>query len=167
MGNRTDRTDGMDAVRRKMVRGLVLLLNQHVPQPPRRFVRMFKSRFAELVKDGLKRQTGRPTPKVMPRPGDIIDCRMWSGAAYRSKQVKLCEGMITKVAVVKLFITEWMRLDGEAVECEALRSFAKADGFSSITEMFGWFSEEHGLPFEGVVIYWEPRSGGDGKEAHG
>ena len=58
---------------------------------PRRFVKMFKPRFAELIRSGAKRQTIRPTPKVLPEAGDIIDCRQWSGLPYRSKQIRLGE----------------------------------------------------------------------------
>lgn len=123
---------------------------------PRRFVRMFKPRFAAMVKDGLKLQTVRPGPKRMPRPGDVIDCRMWEGKAYRSKQVRLCEGMITEVLPVRieedgLKAGPWLLWPGSEEAC----GFARLDGFRNYEEMREWFAAEHGLPFEGVVICWE------------
>lgn len=74
--------------------------------PPMNFVRMFKEQFAPLVKSGTKRQTVRPTPAVMPREGDTISLRKWSGKPYRSKQIKLREGKITKVEriTIDLFV---------------------------------------------------------------
>lgn len=222
---------------------------------PRRFVRMFKPRFAPLVKDGRKLQTMRPVPKVMPRPGDIIDCRMWAGKPYRSKHVKLCEGRITRVSAGRLeesdvalaplaqcgregrpaccltqsglecigegsggcgwhgcergaiekgcdyqysprgggvtgYVlneaaeeTVWLCpacggecahtplaecTDGAAPACGCASSFpdkekfAREDGFESWEAMCGWFLAEHGLPFQGIVIYWDLRKGGPG-----
>lgn len=55
------------------------------PKSPASFVRMFKPHFALLVESGAKAQTVRPTPKRMPKPGDRISLRCWSGAPYRSK----------------------------------------------------------------------------------
>ena len=43
-------------------------------------VKLFKPQFSPLVESGLKLQTVRPTPKRMPKPGDRISLREWTGA---------------------------------------------------------------------------------------
>lgn len=132
----------------------------------RRFVRTFQPRFARLVKDGAKKQTIRRVPKRMPRPGDILDAREWTGSPYRSPQRKLGEFSITdvcpchlaeygicmkppngsmlQVLSVPIMTFEWVDAD----------RFAKDDGFVNWEEMRDWFGETHGFPFEGIVIYW-------------
>lgn len=121
------------------------------------FVRMFKPQFAPLVEAGSKRQTVRPTPKRMPKPGDRISLRCWSGAPYRSKQRVLREAEITEVHDVRIdahgvCLYEQRSGAGWAPDREA---FAKADGFRSWDQMRAWFEETHALPFVGVVLYWQ------------
>lgn len=134
---------------------------------PARFVRMFKPRFAELVASGKKTQTIRPLPKRIPRRGDLLSLRTWEGQPYRSKQRVLREAVVQEVR--PCFIREdgiytqpgqgsllWsmgvnvMHLRGEDAD-----RFARADGFSHWPEMFEWFRLEHGLPFDGIAIFWE------------
>lgn len=120
----------------------------------RRFVRMFKPRFARLVESGAKRQTIRPTPKRIPQPGDILDAREWTGKPYRSKQRKLREFKISRVSEIGISIEgidegEWPMPD------RFIDGFARADGFNGWAEMREWFEAEHGLPFTGILIEWE------------
>lgn len=126
---------------------------------PRRFVKMFKPRFAELIRSGAKRQTIRPTPKRMPEFGDIIDCRQWSGLPYRSKQIRLGEFEVSGVGTV--FLSERAceyHLDGRIFiglkHAPMARDLAQADGFDSFDDMLQWFIENHGLPFGGILIKW-------------
>lgn len=126
---------------------------------PRRFVKMFKPRFAELVRSGSKRQTIRPTPKRMPKAGDIVDCRQWSGLPYRSKQIRLGEFPVSEVGTV--FLTERafeLHLNGRifigSKDTNMARDFAQADGFDWFGDMLEWFIENHGLPFGGILIKW-------------
>lgn len=114
----------------------------------RRFVRMFKPRFAALVKAGTKRQTIRPTPKRMPKPGDILDAREWTGKPYRSKQAKIGEFVISDVRMVRITKEHF----GVPTTPEVLNLFAQADGFRDWDEMVEWLEREHGLPFEGILI---------------
>jgi len=118
---------------------------------------MFKPRFARLVEAHTKRQTFRPIPKRMPQPGDIIDCREWSGKPYRSPQTKLIEATITNV--VRALITE----SGIAFEISegkwvigSEETIAIADGFKDWPEMRDWFKAQHGLPVDCILIQWQP-----------
>lgn len=122
---------------------------------PRRYVRMFQSRFAAAVQHGEKRRTIRRVPTRIPETGDIIDCRMWTGVAYRSPHQKLRQATITRVALVQI-------LDSGAATTSStqpgkqpvqdLEAFAQADGFPSWLEMRDWFHRTHGLPFVGLLI---------------
>lgn len=47
--------------------------------PRAHFVRMFKPQFAPMVENGTKLQTVRPRPKRMPKEGDAISLRCWTG----------------------------------------------------------------------------------------
>lgn len=128
------------------------------PQP-RRFVRTFQGRFSNLVECRVKRQTIRKTPKRMPRPGDTIDCREWTGKPYRSKQRNLHEGTITRVSWIMIGQHE-IRTEAatmrETRHLERMNRFAQADGFTDWRDMRKWFEETHGLPFEGILIQWDP-----------
>lgn len=119
---------------------------------PRRFVRMFKPQFARLVETGQKLQTVRPIPKRMPVPGDLIDCREWTGKPYRSPQRKLKESEIICVGEIKVCPSSLL-INNEFVP---KNEFAVRDGFSCYDEMTEWFQETHGLPFTGIVIAWKP-----------
>lgn len=111
---------------------------------------MFKPQFAPLVESGEKCQTVRPTPKRMPKVGDRISLRMWTGRPYRSKQRVLRDAIITEVSMCD--ITEHIvAVKSYAVPCD---EFALADGFKDFFELRDWFKSTHGLPFEGVVIKW-------------
>jgi hypothetical protein len=118
------------------------------------FVRLFKSQFAAAVRSGQKIQTIRPTPKRMPKRGDKISLREWTGKPYRSKQRVLRESTITKVEPVQI-TSSAIVLNGVPLTGAEQHRFAVADGFLGANELIGWFNSTHGLPFEGVVISWQ------------
>lgn len=113
-------------------------------------VRMFQPQFADSVIAGSKTQTVRPTPARMPKPGDKISLRVWTGKPYRSKHRLLHEAIIKTVASCS--ITE----NGVRVGPfdENPDDFARADGFDNFKEMKSWFVKTHGLPFRGIFIQW-------------
>jgi hypothetical protein len=121
---------------------------------PRNFVRLFKPQFASLVENDLKFQTVRPCPKRMPRIGDTISLRSWTGTAYRSKQRILKNTVITQVSDIELTSMHRIKLAGLILNFEDAVAFAKADGFPSPGAMFEWFDNTHELPFVGIVIHW-------------
>jgi hypothetical protein len=121
------------------------------------FVRMFQPRFAALVEAGRKRQTVRPVPRRMPRAGDTISLRAWSGKPYRSPQRVLAVAMITQVRSCELRALGGplqITLGGVVLDADRAEEFARADGFADLSEMHAWFLAQHGLPFAGIVIYW-------------
>jgi len=122
------------------------------------FVRMFKPQFAEMVERGEKLQTVRPTPKRMPKPGDKISLRTWTGKPYRSKQRVLRDAVVSKVETIKIEgdTLEWqITVDGHVLCPIMWSAFARADGFPCTTDFVWWFIRNHGLPFEGIVIHWQ------------
>lgn len=129
---------------------------------PRRFVFMFQSQFAELVTTGLKRQTVRAPRKRWPNVGDLIDCRVWTGAPYRSKQRHLCHGRITMACSCRITAFDVLIVPAPSNRGATWRElssgnedFAVADGFKDFASMVAWFAETHGLPFEGMLVKWE------------
>jgi hypothetical protein len=119
----------------------------------RSFVRLFKPQFAELVRTGAKQQTLRPVPKRMPKPGDALSLRCWTGRPYRSAQVVLRNAEVTKVSSVRIWQCG-IEVAGVRLSDSGMRLFALADGFACVQEMLDWFHETHGLPFAGIVIQW-------------
>jgi hypothetical protein len=111
---------------------------------------MFKPQFAPLVESGAKCQTVRPTPKRMPKPGDRISLRTWTGKPYRSKQRALREAFIAEVSPCAIYESA-VYVNGSP---EPRHDFAVADGFADYGELAEWFKTTHELPFEGVVIKW-------------
>ncbi len=121
----------------------------------RSFVRLFKPRFAELVRTGAKRQTVRPVPKRRPTPGDALSLRCWTGRPYRTAQVVLRNAEVTAVSSVSIRQCG-IEVAGVRLSDSEMRLFAQADGFACVEEMLTWFHETHGLPFDGIVIQWKP-----------
>lgn len=119
-------------------------------------VRMFKPQFAALVEAGTKRQTVRPTPKRMPKPGDPISLRAWVGAPYRSKQRILRESEVVSVRQIEIDSCA-ITIDGVKLHHQDEEEFAMADGFLNVLALTDWFRATHGLPFRGIVIAWKPR----------
>ena len=143
---------------------------QRHPGGPQRFVRLFQPRFAELVASGRKLQTIRPLPKRIPFPGDHLSLRTWTGLPYRSPQRVLLDTTLASIQPVRIqddgiykapepgsllhaIGVPIIRLHGESAD-----RFAVADGFDHWPAMHAWFQAEHGLPFDGVLLTWEPTS---------
>jgi hypothetical protein len=119
---------------------------------------MFQDRFASLVANGTKRQTIRKTARC--KVSDTLSLRRWSGKPYRSKQVVLCEAQVVSVRTVRFagYFFDGGPRDSRGADI-SLDAFAQADGFGAWRDMCKWFEENHGLPFEGVVIYWSNATG--------
>lgn len=54
-------------------------------------------------------------------------------------------------------ITEYgITLDHQKLSDYQEWQFAVDDGFNTPQDLIEWFNFTHGLPFDGIVIYWEP-----------
>lgn len=126
---------------------------------PARFVRIFKPRFAPLVANGKKLQTVRPIPARRPQVGDILDARAWEELPYRSKQRKLGEWPISAVGEVSIFrdIDGMVRVEVDGINYST-ENFARWDGFINADDMSQWFEQNHGLPFNGILLTWKSAS---------
>lgn len=119
------------------------------------FVRLFKAQFAPKVLSGEKCQTIRPTPKRMPKRGDTLSLRIWTGKPYRSKQKVLKTVVVTGVQNISIQLFDTMIIDGWRLPRFNQDVFARADGFIDADDMRLWFGATHSLPFDGIVIYWQ------------
>jgi hypothetical protein len=126
----------------------------------------FQTRFAEDVRKGFKRQSIRAPRKdgrAHAKVGDTL--KLYTG--QRTKDCRLLgEATVTRIA--KVVVHEFgIFLDGAMLPIVLIscwpwemthHEFARLDGFADFAEMRDFFEELHGLPFEGVVIFWsEPR----------
>ena len=125
----------------------------------------FKQQFADNVEHGIKCQTVR-APRKDGRAHCKVGDRIKLYTGMRTKTCRLLgEADVTHIARIKieptcmyindnLLFASLHSRDADQTDNE----FAEADGFESFMDMADWFSDVHGLPFEGVVIYWnEPR----------
>jgi len=122
----------------------------------------FKKQFADDVENGFKKQTVRAHRKdgrLHCKVGDTI--KLYIG--MRSKSCRLLRSAtVTRVAAIRIEGTRMyikgrllpMSIDHRDSE-QTDNEFAEADGFDSFMDMASWFQQIHGLPFEGVVIYWD------------
>lgn len=120
-------------------------------------VLMFEKRFWEPIVSGTKVHSIRPTRKRPIVPGELIRLRGWEGAAYRSKQMTLCEEICIDVRNI------WIDLQGIVVEGfdridepQELDLFAQTDGFRDWNDMRSYRNLFYNLPFAGDFIQWGP-----------
>ena len=136
----------------------------------RRWVKLFMFSFVPKLRSGTKTQTIRPLPsraQDLPQESDIIDARHWFAKPYRSPQMAILTARITRVRRVEIHANE-IRIgmpNGELIGswnatnvtgAKQMESIAKADGFDSWAHLATWFRATHGLPFEGILIEWDP-----------
>lgn len=122
----------------------------------------FKKEFAEDVEWGHKRQTIRAPRKDGRAHANVGDTlKLYTG--MRTGQCRLLgQATVTRVDVIWMDAVS-MKLNGRQVystltsrhDPQTDNEFAQADGFDGFTEMADWFRDVHGLPFQGVVIYWD------------
>lgn len=134
----------------------------------------FKTRFADPILHGLgvpagprriypKRQTVRAIGKKRhARPGELV--QLYTG--LRTKHAKkLGEAVCTRTAPIKIVFEGHhikyvdVYINGKLLTEVATRTFAQDDGFLSIDDFVMFWEHNHGIekPFEGIIIYWEPK----------
>ena len=118
----------------------------------------FQYRFARKVECGAKLHTLRATRKDGKRP--MVGHKMHAYEGMRTKKCRLLlVSTISKVEDIKITTDGRFTLGGYDCTARVLNvdeadTLARADGFTSVTEMFEWFKETHGLPFVGDLIHW-------------
>lgn len=122
-------------------------------------VYLFKPRFARLVEAGTKRTTIRPKRNHPTKVGDLLSLREWTGNPYRSKHRVLAESVCKETKSIWIGYEEgsarnMCKMGNLLLTGTEWDEIAKIDGFIGWEEMYCWFSDEHGIPFEGEWIRW-------------
>jgi hypothetical protein len=117
---------------------------------------------AALVEARQKWQTVRRRPKRMPKVGENLSARVWTGKPYRSKQREIAQFTITRVAAIRILRRGWARellsikIDDDWLDDTSTEAFARADGFTGQISMLQAFERMGELPLhDGIVIYWK------------
>jgi hypothetical protein len=113
----------------------------------------FKKRFVPLLETGAKQQTIRSPRKRHTKPGEAMQL-------YTGMRTKACRKLVTPdpicISVEPLLMHDALgiKLSDRWLPREALIQLAIADGFADWDECLRFFSDVHGLPFQGVLIKW-------------
>lgn len=117
----------------------------------------FQARLASLVESGAKRQTIRVIGKRRhARVGERV--QLYTGMMTKGcRKLVTPDPVCTKVLSIRLEKNQQggLNVDLDGVAVNALRT-AEADGFRTAHEMLEFFDKTYGLPFEGLLIRWEP-----------
>ncbi len=114
----------------------------------------FKKEFADAVESGEKTQTIRRVWKRPIKKGDTLYLRvgMRTSNGRRLRKV-VCLG-VTPVRITRYDIL--VKGSGPQFRGYVIPDqFAQKDGFVSANAFFAFFRKQYGLPFEGVLIWWE------------
>lgn len=123
---------------------------------------MFKKQFTEKILSGEKVSTIRP--KARCKPGDTLSLRNWEGKPYRSKHKIIMETQYKSLHKISIYAPNKMILESIDTYPQSItlipmhyseaHQIARMEGFSDSNEMIDFFLKTHGLPFEGMLIYW-------------
>lgn len=125
----------------------------------------FQAQFAPLVESGLKRQTIRAIGKRRhARPGEPV--QLYTGMRTKAcRKLLIPDPICTDVLPISMRVIEAHGISARMVRVTIKdhdltvtekKQLARRDGFSSVAEMTDWFERVHGMPFEGLLIKWEP-----------
>ena len=119
----------------------------------------FKPQFADRVESGEKTQTirrYRADGKKM-QPGDTV--KLYTGLRTRNAR---CFRVATVAAVnrVRMDASEnVIVVDGDRLDADRAAAFARADGFTCVSEMIAWFKNQYmSNEFEGFCVQWHAGS---------
>ncbi len=113
----------------------------------------FKKQFADDVESGKKRQTIRAFRKDGrdPKPGQTL----YHYTGMRTKGCrKLRADECLDVRQVTIEEDQRVMVGVDALDWQAVKAFAKDDGFESAADFIDFFENAHGLPFYGLLIEW-------------
>lgn len=115
----------------------------------------FKSQFADRVEVGDKRHTIRRwrTDGKRMRPGDTL--KLYTGLRTRNARL-LRIATVESVASVRMDCAEnVIVIDGDRLDAERAGAFARADGFTCVSEMLRWFKDQYmSSDFDGYYVRW-------------
>lgn len=121
-----------------------------------------QDRFVDAVRAGIKTSTIRPPgrPSKRPMEGDTITLFRWTGRPYHSKQQEVGRFRVRRVWNVTVSEQGTERTDGGTFSRSHApggerETIAQREGFRDWEEMASWFRDQHGLPFDGIMIEWE------------
>lgn len=114
----------------------------------------FLTRFVPFVESGLKCLTIRRSDRGM-KPGMIVDLVDDNSGTDRliRKAVVAC---VTPVKIYKAGDVLSFELSGSSISHGEIAVLAGASGFDSVQEMFDWYAQHYGLPFDGFMHTWIP-----------
>lgn len=112
----------------------------------------FQARFAEAVARGTKSQTIRAPRKDgrHAKQGDAL--QLYTGMRTRQCR-KLRDAVCHDACPILIEAHRVLTFEPQEIH-EDLDRFARYDGFVDWQEMREWFTDTHGLPFQGVLIRW-------------
>ena len=114
---------------------------------------MFRPQFSEMIQSGRKYHTIRPVRKIPLRIGQHLSLRVWTGLPYRSKQRAFHISSVKKVEEITITGSAIV-IGNKSLVGEQQDIFAWHDGFTDARALRQWFTDTHGLPFFGILIYW-------------
>ena len=111
----------------------------------------FMKVMAPKVESGEKNHTIRAKRKHPILSGDTL--YLYTG--MRTKSCRLLRPKTTCLYMREIKITEsFVKIDGQSLYRESIKSLAIADGFESVEAFREYFKTTYGFPFYGDIIYW-------------
>ena len=112
----------------------------------------FKKEFADAVESGEKTQTIRKVRKRPIKTGDTL--YLFTGMRTKSCRLlrkTICLGVMPITIDETIVYIDRAQYKGSV----SVGYLAKKDGFDSADAFLDFFRKQYGLPFEGVLIWWE------------
>ena len=112
----------------------------------------YQKQFADDVESGKKRQTVRAFRKDGrdPKPGQTL----FHYTGMRTKACRKLREDECKSTIPISIDTHIIAFDGVPLSWTEMEKTARADGFESFYDLRDFFWENHGLPFNGLLIEW-------------
>ena len=113
----------------------------------------------------VSKKTGRKGGGAKCKPGDILSHRIWSGRAYASPQIELCQTVCKRISHVRMTWKDndvQIEVAGDLIDNHlALSILASQEGFEDAAALKAYFKKAARLnigwfpkPFEGEMIEW-------------
>lgn len=119
----------------------------------------FQTQFASLVEAGLKPHTIRAyrVDGRDPLPGDTL--HLYTGLRTKASRLlrrEPCQYTVEVTIQESAGNVHHVLMGGRLLEQHAVELLATVDGFAGAAEFVQFFKKTYGLPFNGLLIGWEP-----------